>query len=269
MLRPLPGAGRDSTTGRRGCRAGNLPCMRGMLITGASRGIGAATAMGAATQGISVAINYLKNEEAAEAVAAECRRFGVTAVTIQADVGDEDSVKTMFETAIAQLGSVNTLVNNAGVLHPRDQFANISADRWQEVFRTNAFGAFLCARQAVRHMSTDLGGVGGSIINVSSAASYLGSPGEYVDYAATKGALDTMTVGLAKEVARQSIRVNGVRPGLIETEIHEAGRLDELVDNVPIGRTGTPDEVAAVILWLASDEASYVTGSLINCAGGR
>jgi NAD(P)-dependent dehydrogenase (short-subunit alcohol dehydrogenase family) len=241
----------------------------GMLITGGSRGIGAATAVAAADQGIDVAINFVNNESAAEGVVAECRSRGVKAIALQADVGDEPAVQTMFAAAIDQLGPIEVLVNNAGVLFPRDQFVNFSAERWQEVFRINAFGAFLCAREAIRHMSTDLGGSGGSIVNVSSAASFLGSPHEYVDYAATKGALDTMTIGLAKEVARHSIRVNAVRPGLIETDIHEEGRLTELVDNVPMGRTGTAAEVAAVILWLASPAASYVTGSLINCAGGR
>ena len=240
-----------------------------MLITGGSRGIGAATARRAAGKGIPIVINYRANEAAAEKVATECRDLGVEAITIKADVGSEPDVLHMFETAIGEFGSIDTLVNNAGILFPRDKATNISRDRWDEVFRVNALGAFLCAREAINHMSTDHGGTGGSIVNVSSAASYIGSPFEYVDYASTKGAMDTMTMGLAKEVARQGIRVNAVRPGLIETDIHEAGRLEELVDNIPMGRTGTPDEVASVILWLASPEAAYVTGSFINCAGGR
>lgn len=244
-----------------------------MLITGGSRGIGAATALKAAAAGWDVCVNYTANTSAAEAVVAECRAAGVSAMAVKADVAVESEVIEMFEESEAELGPLTCLVNNAGILHPMSRVEDMTIERLREVMDVNVLGAFLCAREAVKRMTTNNGGSGGSIVNVSSAASYLGSPNEFVDYAATKGAVDTLTIGLAKEVATESIRVNGVRPGLIDTEIHASSgvpdRVDRLAQNVPMQRGGTADEVADLILYLASDASSYVTGSLINVAGGR
>ncbi|MGI9604491.1 MAG: SDR family oxidoreductase [Acidimicrobiales bacterium] len=244
-----------------------------MLVTGSSRGIGAATARMAAARGYSVAVNYTTNEVAAQATASACRQSGAAVVTVQADVSSEDEVAAMFDEVQDQLGPIAVLVNNAGILHQQMRFDQMSVDRWREALDVNVIGSFLCARQAVRIMSTDQGGEGGSIVNVSSAASYLGSPGEYIDYAASKGAIDTFTIGLAKEVATEGIRVNAVRPGVIDTGIHasggEPGRVERVAPTVPLQRGGTADEVAEVILWLASDGASYVTGTIVNCSGGR
>ncbi len=244
-----------------------------MIITGASRGIGAATARMAAAAGYDVVVNYVGNKEAAEGVAQEVRAAGQRALVHQADVSDEAAVIGLFDAAEAELGPVTALVNNAGILFTQGRFETFDADRLRRVVEVNVLGAMFCAREAVRRMSTSNGGPGGAIVNVSSAASYLGSPNEFVDYAATKGAMDSMTIGLAKELAQDGVRVNGVRPGLIRTEIHassgEPGRVDRLQGNVPMGRGGEADEVASVIMWLLSDGASYVTGDFISVAGGR
>ena len=222
---------------------------------------------------MAVAVNYRRERVAADEVAAACRNDGVESVAIQADVSSETDVVSLFDRAAEMLGSVTILVNNAGVLEAQCRFAEMGPDRWRRVLDVNVVGAFLCAREAVRRMSTRDGGVGGSIVNVSSAASYLGSPNEYIDYAASKGAVDTMTIGLAKEVATEGIRVNAVRPGVIHTDIHASGgepnRVERVAAGVPMQRGGDPEEVARLILWLASAEASYVTGTLVNCSGGR
>jgi len=239
-----------------------------MLITGGSRGIGAACARRAARAGYDVCINYARHEREAEAVAAECRAHGARALCVRADVASEADVERLFATCDA-LGPLTCLVNNAGVVAPLARLDTFSAERVRRIFEINVIGAICCAREAVRRMSTRHGGRGGSIINISSVAATLGGPDEYVDYAASKGAIDSLTIGLGKEVARERIRVNAVRPGLIETEIHEPGRVARLAAGVPLGRGGTPDEVAALVLWLASDEASYVTASVVSCAGGR
>jgi NAD(P)-dependent dehydrogenase (short-subunit alcohol dehydrogenase family) len=246
---------------------------RVILITGASRGIGAATARLAAERGFDVAVNFARDSQAAQAVVDSCLAAGVRAVALQADVADEDAVVAMFDRVTSELGAMDVLVNNAGILHPHMRFDEMTVDRWREVLDVNVVGAFICAREAVLRMSTHHGGAGGAIVNVSSAASYLGSPGEYIDYAASKGAIDTMTIGLGKEVAAEGIRVNAVRPGVIHTDIHarggEPGRVDRVAPTVPMQRGGDPIEVARTILWLASEEASYVTGAIVNCSGGR
>lgn len=244
-----------------------------MFITGGSRGIGAATAAMAASQGWDVAITYRSRGDAADNVVAACESFGQRAIAQQCEVSNEASVTAWFASSTATLGPPRCLVNNAGILFAMSRLEDMTVERVRRVMEVNVIGAFLCAREAVRSMATDRGGAGGTIVNVSSAASYLGSPNEFVDYAASKGALDTMTIGLAKEVANRGIRVNGVRPGLIDTDIHaDAGtpdRVEQLKANVPMQRGGSADEVAAVILYLASDAASYVTGTNINVAGGR
>ena len=244
-----------------------------LIITGGSRGIGAATARLAAERGIDVCIGYRSDASAADDVVAECRDAGAQAIAVRGDVAAEADVVNLFDRAEAELGPIAGLVNNAGIVHTQARLDEFSVERLHEVVGVNVVGAFLCAREAVRRLSTARGGEGGVIVNVSSAASYLGSPNEYIDYAATKGALDTMTIGLAKEVATEGIRVNAVRPGLIETEIHassgEPGRVERLAPTVPMARGGTASEVAEAILWLASDASSYVTGSLLNVAGGR
>lgn len=244
-----------------------------MLITGGSRGIGAATARMAAERGWAVAISYATNAHAADQVVADCHRSGTSAIAVQCEVADESSVLSLFDRCVAELGTPTCVVNNAGILFEMSRLQDMTVDRVQRVVDVNVIGAFLCAREAVRRMSTDNGGMGGSLVNVSSAASYIGSPNEFIDYAATKGALDTMTIGLAKEVAGQGIRVNAVRPGLIDTDIHaDSGvpdRVERLRSNVPMQRGGTADEVASLILFLASGESSYVAGSLINVSGGR
>ncbi|CAN5263270.1 SDR family oxidoreductase [soil metagenome] len=244
-----------------------------LLVTGASRGIGAATAELAATKGYAVCVNYLRDEANAQAVVSRIASLGGHAIALQADVSDEAQVVGLFETCASQLGRLTALVNNAGVLELQSPLAEMDAGRLQRVFATNVFGTMLCAREAVRRMSTDRGGTGGSIVNVSSAASRLGSPGEYVDYAASKGAIDTFTIGLAKEVGSQGIRVNAVRPGFIHTDIHarggEPGRVARLQSGIPLQRGGAAEEVAQAIIWLLSTEASYTTGALVDVSGGR
>lgn len=241
-----------------------------VVVTGGSRGIGAATCRLAHEAGYRVAFSFATNAEAAASVVADC---GGEALAVRADVRQESDAVALFDAAETAFGRVTVLVNNAGILHEQVRFDEMSVDRWREVFDVNVIGAFICAREAVRRMSTRHGGLGGAIVNVSSAASYLGSPGEYIDYAATKAAIDTMTLGLGKEVAMEGIRVNAVRPGVIYTDIHasggEPGRVDRVAGGVPMQRGGQADEVAASIMWLASDASSYVTATTLNVSGGR
>jgi NAD(P)-dependent dehydrogenase (short-subunit alcohol dehydrogenase family) len=246
------------------------------IVTGSSRGIGAATARVLAENDYDVCINYRSDSTAADAVVDELVSAGATAIAHQADIGSEVNVLRMFEAVDQELGPVTALVNNAGILFPQMRVEEMDAERINQVLATNVTGSFLCSREAIKRMSTRHGGHGGhgdSIVNVSSAASRIGSPGEYVDYAASKGAIDTLTKGLSVEVAAEGIRVNCVRPGFIDTEMHaaggEPGRVDRLSDSIPMKRGGTPEEVANSILWLLSDNASYVTGTFIDIAGGR
>lgn len=244
-----------------------------VIITGGSRGIGAATARLAAQRGYAVCVNYTKNREAADAVVANIVKSGGRALAIQADVAKEADVIRLFDAAAKALGPVTGLVNNAGILEQQMRLDEMSAGRFERVLATNVTGALLCAREAVRRMSTRHGGKGGTIVNVGSMASRLGSPGEYIDYAASKGAIDSLTIGLAKEVAEEGIRVNAVRPGVIRTEIHasggEPGRVDRVAKVIPMKRGGEPEEVAHAILWLLSSESSYSTGTFIDVSGGR
>ncbi len=244
-----------------------------LLVTGASRGIGAATATLAATQGCSVCVNYRQRHDDANAVVSAIESAGGRALAIQADVSVEADVVRMFDECEKRLGRLSALVTNAGILETQTRVESMDAARLQRVFSTNIIGPFLCAREAVRRMSTRHGGAGGAIVNVSSMAARLGAPREYVDYAASKGAIDTFTIGLAGEVAEEGIRVNAVRPGLIYTEIHasggEPGRVDRVKAGVPMKRGGSPDEVARAILWLLSDDASYTTGAILDVSGGR
>ncbi len=244
-----------------------------LLVTGGSRGIGAAVALGAAAQGYSVAVNYSSNAAAANEVVARASALGARALAVQADVADEAQVLRMFALVDAELGRLDALVNNAGVLDRAARVDEMSFARLRRMFDINVLGSFLCAREAVRRMSRQHGGKGGAIVNLSSVASRLGGPGQYVDYAASKGAIDVFTLGLAREVAAEGIRVNAVRPGIIETEIHASGgqpeRAREMAPMIPMKRAGSADEVANVILWLLSEEASYTTGALIDVAGGR
>jgi NAD(P)-dependent dehydrogenase (short-subunit alcohol dehydrogenase family) len=243
-----------------------------LIITGASRGIGAATARLAATRGYTVCVNYRGNGGAAEAVVADVQAAGGRAAAVQADVSVEADVARLFEHA-DRLGRIAGLVNNAGILDRQTPVAAMDAARITRILATNVVGAFMCAREAVKRMSTKRGGTGGAIVNVSSMAARLGGAFEYVDYAASKGALDTMTIGLAREVADEGIRVNAVRPGVIYTEMHascgEPNRVDRISPQVPMKRGGEPSEVAAAILWLLSDEASFTTGAFIDVSGGR
>lgn len=244
-----------------------------VLVTGAARGIGAATATLAAAKGCAVCVNFRNGEANAHALCERIAASGSRAIAVQGDVSVEADVVRLFDECTRQLGVPTGVVNNAGVLETQMPVVDMGLERLQRVFATNVFGTILCAREAVRRMSTAHGGRGGSIVNVSSAAARIGSPNEYVDYAASKGAVDTFTLGLAKEVAAQGIRVNAVRPGLIETDIHasggEPGRVERLKTGVPMQRGGTADEVARAIFWLLSDESSYTTGTLIDVSGGR
>jgi NAD(P)-dependent dehydrogenase (short-subunit alcohol dehydrogenase family) len=244
-----------------------------ILVTGASEGIGAATAYGASQQGYIVCINYRKNRDSADKLVQTIKEDGGEAFAFGADVSIEEEVVKLFATIDKEVGVLTALVNNAGIIEPQQRLVDMSAERLQKVFSTNVFGSFLCAREAIKRMSSKLGGKGGSIVNVSSMAAVHGAPNEFVDYAASKGAIDTMTLGLAREVAEEGIRVNGVRPGIIYTDIHAKGgqpdRVERLAGMIPMKRGGTAEEVANAILWLLSDEASYVTGSIVNVSGGR
>jgi NAD(P)-dependent dehydrogenase (short-subunit alcohol dehydrogenase family) len=244
-----------------------------LIITGASRGIGAATAVLAARQGWQVAVNYVANSLAADAVVRQIRAAGGSAIAVQADVGLESEALRLFETVDAKLGRLDALVNNAGVVDSAQRVDEMSVARLERMWRTNITSSFVCAREAVRRMSTRHGGSGGAIVNLSSAAARLGSPAQYVDYAASKATIDTFTLGLAKEVAAEGIRVNGVRPGIIETDIHASGgqpdRAAQMAPQVPMQRAGSADEVAQAICWLLSDAASYTTGALLDVTGGR
>ena len=244
-----------------------------VLVTGGSRGIGAAAAVLAAQRGWDVAINYTRDADAAERVAAQVRAVGRRALVIQADVAEEPEVLAMFAAVDREFGRLSGLVNNAGVVDMPARVDEMSLQRLQRMFAINLTGSFLCAREAVRRMSTRHGGAGGAIVNLSSAASKLGSPGQYVDYAASKAGVDLMTLGLAREVATEGIRVNAVRPGIIDTEIHASGglpdRARQVAPQVPMQRAGSADEVAQAIVWLLSDEASYTTGAVLDVTGGR
>jgi NAD(P)-dependent dehydrogenase (short-subunit alcohol dehydrogenase family) len=243
-----------------------------IVVTGGGRGIGAATARLAGQRGYAVCVNYLRNAKAAGDVVRAIEKDGGSARAVAGDVAKEEDVMRVFDEA-GDLGRITALVNNAGILERQMRLDQMEAARFERVFATNITGAFLCAREAVRRMSTRHGGAGGAIVNVSSMASRLGAPGEYVDYAAAKGAIDSLTIGLAREVANEGIRVNAVRPGVIYTEIHasggEPGRVERVKDAVPMKRGGKPEEVARAILWLLSDEASYSTGTFIDVSGGR
>lgn len=244
-----------------------------ILITGGGRGIGAACAVLAATRGYTVCINYLSNESAANDVIAAIERSGGTGLAIQGDVSQEADVVRVFAQIDERFGRLDALVNNAGILATQMRIEQMDAARINRILATNVTASFMCAREAVRRMSTRHGGSGGAIVNVSSRAAILGSPGEYVDYAASKAAVDALTTGLSKEVAEEGIRVNGVRPGLIHTEMHASGgepnRVSCLQASVPLGRGGAPSEVAEAIMWLLSEQASYTTGSFIDVSGGR
>jgi len=244
-----------------------------VLVTGGGRGIGAATCILAAQKGWDVAVNYTANAEAAQQVVQQIQATGGRAMAVQADVANEAQVLAMFKRVSTEMGSLQGLVNNAGVVDVSARLDEMSMARWRRMFDINVLGSMLCAREAILQMSTRHGGQGGSIVNLSSAAARLGSPGQYLDYAAAKGAIDSLTLGLAKEVAAEGIRVNAIRPGLIDTEIHASGglpnRVKELEHLVPAKRGGSAMEVAQAIVWLLSDEASYTTMSLIDVSGGR
>jgi NAD(P)-dependent dehydrogenase (short-subunit alcohol dehydrogenase family) len=243
------------------------------LITGGSRGVGAATCIAAAQAGYAVAVNYHSNSLAADSVVRAIRSHGGTAISVQADVAQEDQVLAMFAKVDAKLGPLTALVNSAGVVDQASRVDAMTVQRLQRMFNTNILGSFVCAREAVLRMSTRHAGAGGAIVNVSSIAPRLGSPGQYVDYAASKGAIDAFTLGLAREVATEGIRVNAVCPGIIDTEIHASGgqpdRASRLASQIPMQRAGTADEVAKAILWLLGDQSSYTTGALLDVSGGR
>jgi NAD(P)-dependent dehydrogenase (short-subunit alcohol dehydrogenase family) len=243
------------------------------IITGASRGIGAATASRLAEDGYDICISYLSNSNAADEVVALVKSFNVNAIAVQADVSREDQALQLFETVDDKLGTPYALVNNAGILFEQTRLTGMNAKRINKILQCNVTSYFLCCKEAIKRMSKKYGGSGGVIVNVSSAAARIGAPGEYIDYAASKGAIDTMTTGLSIEVAGEGIRVNCVRPGFIYTEMHQAGgepdRVDRLKSSIPLKRGGNPEEVAAAISWLVSDESSYTTGSFIEVSGGR
>ncbi len=244
-----------------------------LLITGASRGIGAETASLAAERGYSLCLNYLNSKQQAEELCKSLVADGHHAITCRANVGVESEVVAMYQAIDQEFGRIDGLVNNAGILEPQSDLVDMTPERWQRILEINVIGSFLCAREAIKRMSTKQGGDGGSIVNLSSRAADLGAPHEYIDYAAAKGAIDAMTIGLAKEVGDQGIRVNAVKPGLIYTDIHadggEAGRVDRLKSGVPMQRGGLPVEVAEAILWLLSDASAYTSGSFIDVSGGR
>ncbi len=244
-----------------------------ILITGASRGIGAATARLAAKSGWNVCVNFHRNKQAAQQIVDEIKLMGVKAVAVQGDVAIENDILHLFERFDEEFGVLDALVNNAGILDRQMPLEKMSAERMSRIFTTNITGSFLCAREAVKRMSTNHNGRGGAIVNISSAAARLGSPHEFIDYAASKGAIDTLTIGLSKEVAEQGIRVNAVRPGLIDTDMQadsgEPDRANRLRSHIPMNRVGTAHEVAQAIMWLVSSEASYISGSLLDVAGGR
>jgi len=244
-----------------------------LLVTGGSRGIGAAVCRLGAAAGYRVAVNYASNEAAAKALVAEIEAAGGEAFAVKGDVGTEADIVAMFEAVDSRFGRLDGLVNNAGVVDVKARVDEMSVARLERMMRINVIGSFLCAREAVRRMSSKNGGKGGAIVNISSAASIHGSPGEYVDYAASKAAIDTFTLGLAREVATEGVRVNAIRPGIIDTEIHASGgqpdRVERFRDMLPMKRAGTADEVAHAVLYLLSDEASYTTGAILNVSGGR
>jgi len=243
-----------------------------MVITGGGRGIGAATACLAAQKGYAVCVNYRQNEAAARAVVTQIEQQGGRAIALPADISSEADVMHLFNTVDTQLGPLTALVNNAGIIDQQSRVEDFTVERLNKIFATNVVGSFLCAREAIKRMSTKNGGAGGAIVNVSSGASRAGSPNAYVDYAASKGAIDTMTIGLSKELAAEGIRVNAVRPGFIDTDIHadggEPNRVERVKSFVPMKRVGQPHEIATAILWLLSDEASYTTGAFVDVAGG-
>ena len=246
---------------------------RTLFITGASRGIGAATALRAAALGWDLALNYARDEAAAQAVAAQVRGLGRRALVLRGDVGIESDVLAMFAAIDTEFGALHGLVNNAGVVDVASRVETMSVARLMRMFNINVIGSMVCAREAVKRMSTKHGGAGGVIVNLSSAAARLGAPGQYVDYASAKGAIDTFTLGLAREVALEGIRVNAVRPGIIETDIHASGgqpeRAAQMAPSVPMQRAGSADEVAQAIMWLLSDASSYTTGTVVDVTGGR
>lgn len=244
-----------------------------VLVTGGSRGIGAAIVRMAAARGWRVAFSYVSNREAADGLVRELEQAGAEALAVQADVGSEADIMRLFETVDARFGTLHGLVNNAGVVDQKARVDEMSGERLERMFRINAIGSILCAREAVRRMSSRHGGQGGAIVNLSSVAARLGGSGEYVDYAASKGAIDSFTAGLAREVATEGVRVNAVRPGMIDTEIHASGgqpdRIERMRALIPMKREGRADEIASAVLWLLSDEASYTTGALLDVGGGR
>ncbi|SFT39041.1 SDR family oxidoreductase [Mesorhizobium sp. YR577] len=246
---------------------------KSVLVTGGGRGIGAAICRLAVERGYRVAVNYASNADAAEKLVAEIAANGGEAFAVKGDVGSDKDVLAMFAAVDARFGSLDALVNNAGIVDVKARIDEMSLSRLERMMRINVIGSMLCAREAVKRMSTRHGGKGGAIVNISSVAATVGSPGEYVDYAASKGAIDTFTVGLSKEVALEGIRVNAVRPGIVDTEIHASGgqpdRVERLKGMIPMGRGGTAEEIANTVLWLLSDEASYATGALVNISGGR
>ncbi len=244
-----------------------------LLVTGGSRGIGAEICLGAAKAGWSVVVNYASNAAAADAVVAAIVEGGGSAIALRGDVGSDADIKAMFAAIDRAFGRLDGLVNNAGIVGPTQRVDEMSVERLERMFRINVTGSILCAGQAVRRMSTRHGGKGGVIVNISSVAAELGSPAQYVDYAASKGAIDTFTIGLAREVATEGVRVNAVRPGIIDTEIHASGglpdRARDLASTIPVQRPGTAGEVADAVLYLLSDKATYVTGAILNVSGGR